>query len=70
LIYWLLEGVNPIRRRISSLIRRFSSSLFAIIHWSFSLNTISSKVGLGFWTALVVPEANVVVKRLSSTTEI
>jgi hypothetical protein len=69
-IYWLLNGVNPIRRRISSLIRRFSSSFFAIIHSSFSLNTSSSRVGFGFWTALVVPEAKVVVNRLSPTTEI
>jgi hypothetical protein len=69
-IYWLLEGVNPIRRRISSLIRRFSSSFFAIIHSSFSLNTSSSKVGFCFWTALEVLEVNVVVNRVSPTTEI
>src|SRR5438876_11422001 len=58
LIYWLLEGVNPISRRISSLIRRFSSSFFAIIHSSFSLNTSSSRLGFSFWTALAVPGAN------------
>jgi hypothetical protein len=69
-IYWLVEGVNPIRRLISSLIRRFSSSFFAIIHSSFSLKTSCSKVGFCFWTALVVFEAKVVVNRLSPTTEI
>jgi hypothetical protein len=69
-IYWVFETVNPISRRICSLIRRFSSSLFAIIHSSFSLNTSCSKVSFCFWTALVVPEAKVVVKRFSQTTEI
>jgi len=69
-IYWLVEGVNPIRRLISSLIRRFSSSFFAIIHSSFSLNISSSKVGFCFWTTLVGVEAIVVVNRRSPTTEI
>jgi len=66
----LLEDVNPIRRRISSLILRFSSSFFAIIHSSFNLKTSCSKVTFCFWTEVVVPEAKVVVKRLSPTTEI
>ncbi len=57
-------------RRICSLILRFSSSLFAIIHSSFSLNTSCSKVGFCFWTALVVPEAKVVVKPRSPTTDL
>jgi hypothetical protein len=58
------------RRRISSLIRRFSSSFFATIHSSFSLNTSCSKVGFCFWTVLEVLEVNVVVNRPSPTTEI
>jgi len=69
-IYWLWVGVNPMRRRISSLIRRFSSSFLAIIHSSFSLNTSCSKVRFSFSSALVVPETKVVVKCLSPTTEI
>ena len=51
-------GACPIFFLISSLNRRFSSSFFAIIHSSFSLNTSSSRLGFSFWTALAVPGAN------------